>query len=56
MRNWLLWYKKQVGFSGIRIDAIKHFPAYIAEDFYGTYNTEMDGLMEQTTCLLLESG
>ena len=33
MRNWLLWYKKQVGFSGVRIDAIKHFPAYIAEDF-----------------------
>ena len=33
MRNWLLWYKKQVGFSGLRIDAIKHFPAYIVEDF-----------------------
>ena len=26
MRDWLLWYKKQVGFSGVRIDAIKHFP------------------------------
>ena len=33
MRDWLLWYKKQVGFSGVRIDAIKHFPTYIAEDY-----------------------
>jgi len=33
MRNWLLWYKKQVGFSGVRIDAIKHFPTYVVEDF-----------------------
>ena len=33
MRDWLLWYKKQVGFSGVRIDAIKHFPAYVAEDY-----------------------
>ena len=33
MRNWILWYKKQVGFSGVRLDAIKHFPTYIAEDY-----------------------
>ena len=33
MRNWLIWYKKQVGFDGLRIDAVKHFPAYAAEDF-----------------------
>ena len=33
MRDWLLWYKKQLGFSGIRMDAIKHFPTYIAEDY-----------------------
>lgn len=32
MRNWIMWYKKQVGFSGVRIDAIKHFPAYLSED------------------------
>lgn len=32
MRNWIMWYKKQVGFSGVRIDAIKHFPTYISED------------------------
>lgn len=31
-RNWIMWYKKQVGFSGLRIDAIKHFPTYFAED------------------------
>jgi len=33
MRNWLMWYKKQVGWEGVRIDAIKHFPAYVVEDF-----------------------
>ena len=32
MRNWIMWYKKQVGFSGVRIDAIKHFPTYLSED------------------------
>lgn len=33
MRNWLVWYKKQVGFDGVRLDAVKHFPSYVAEDF-----------------------
>lgn len=33
MRNWLMWYKKQVGWEGVRIDAIKHFPYYVVEDF-----------------------
>lgn len=33
MRNWLIWYKKQMGWDGVRIDAVKHFPAYVAEDF-----------------------
>ncbi|MFN5418575.1 MAG: alpha-amylase family glycosyl hydrolase [Flavobacteriia bacterium] len=33
MRNWLIWYKKQVGWDGVRIDAIKHFPNYVAEDY-----------------------
>jgi alpha-amylase len=32
-RNWLIWYKKQVGWDGVRIDAVKHFPTYVAEDF-----------------------
>ncbi len=32
MRNWIMWYKKQVGFSGVRLDAIKHFPTYVSED------------------------
>jgi alpha-amylase len=32
MRNWLIWYKKQVGFDGLRLDAVKHFPAYVSED------------------------
>jgi len=33
MRNWLIWYKKQVGWDGLRFDAVKHFPSYVAEDF-----------------------
>ncbi len=33
MRNWLIWYKKQVGWDGLRLDAVKHFPSYVAEDF-----------------------
>ncbi|HEX8656957.1 MAG TPA: alpha-amylase family glycosyl hydrolase [Hymenobacter sp.] len=32
-RNWLVWYKKQMGFDGVRIDAVKHFPAFAMEDF-----------------------
>jgi alpha-amylase len=33
MRDWLIWYKKQVGWDGVRLDAIKHFPNYVAEDY-----------------------
>lgn len=33
MRNWLVWYKKQVGFDGVRLDAVKHFPDWATEDF-----------------------
>lgn len=32
-RNWLIWYKKQTGFDGVRLDAIKHFRADVMEDF-----------------------
>lgn len=32
MRSWIIWYKKQVGWDGIRLDAVKHFPASVAED------------------------
>ncbi|UOQ53308.1 alpha-amylase family glycosyl hydrolase [Hymenobacter cellulosivorans] len=32
-RNWLVWYKKQVGFDGVRLDAVKHFPDFAMEDF-----------------------
>ena len=31
-RNWLIWYKKQMGWDGVRMDAVKHFPAYLSED------------------------
>lgn len=33
MRNWLIWYKKQIGFDGVRLDAVKHYPDYVTEDF-----------------------
>jgi alpha-amylase len=32
-REWIIWYKKQVGFDGVRLDAVKHFPAFVTEDF-----------------------
>jgi alpha-amylase len=32
-RAWLIWYKKQVGFDGVRLDAVKHFPDWATEDF-----------------------
>ncbi|GCC53669.1 T9SS C-terminal target domain-containing protein [Chryseotalea sanaruensis] len=32
MRDWLRWYYKQVGFDGVRLDAAKHYPAYVTED------------------------
>ncbi len=32
MRNWMIWYKKQLGWDGVRLDAVKHFPASVAED------------------------
>ena len=33
MRNWLIWYKKQVGWDGVRLDAVKHFPNSVSEDY-----------------------
>ena len=33
MREWMIWYKKQVGFDGYRLDAVKHYPSAVVEDF-----------------------
>lgn len=33
MRSWLIWYKKQCGWDGVRLDAVKHFPTHVCEDF-----------------------
>ena len=32
-RNWLIWYKKQTGFDGVRMDAVKHYDFGASEDF-----------------------
>jgi len=32
MRNWMIWYKKQMGWDGVRLDAVKHFPSAVSED------------------------
>lgn len=32
-RGWLVWYKKQVGFDGVRLDAVKLFPDFATDDF-----------------------
>lgn len=39
-REWLIWYKKQMGFDGVRIDAVKHFPSAASEDFL--YNLQQN--------------
>ena len=39
-REWLTWYKKQMGFDGVRIDAVKHFPNFASEDFL--YNLQFN--------------
>ena len=31
-REWMIWFKKQTGVDGFRLDAIKHFPASVSED------------------------
>lgn len=33
LREWMVWYKKQSGFNGIRIDAVKHFQNEVSRDF-----------------------
>lgn len=33
MREWIIWNKKQMGWDGVRIDAVKHFPNYVTEDY-----------------------
>lgn len=32
-RSWLVWHKKQVGFDGVRLDAMKLFPDFATDDF-----------------------
>jgi len=31
-REWMIWFKKQTGVDGFRLDAIKHFPNAVSED------------------------
>lgn len=33
LREWMVWYKKQTGFNGVRIDAVKHFQNDVSRDF-----------------------
>ncbi len=39
-REWLIWYKKQEGFDGVRLDAVKNFPHWASEDFL--YNLQQN--------------
>jgi len=41
-REWLIWYKKQMGFDGVRIDAVKHFTNQSSEDFLYNLQQEAD--------------
>ena len=40
MREWIIWYKKQLGFDGFRLDAVKHFLSSATEDFL--YNCQFN--------------
>lgn len=40
MRSWLIWYKKQMGIDGFRLDAVKHFLPEATEDFL--YNLQFN--------------
>lgn len=40
MRSWLIWYKKQMGIDGFRLDAVKHFLPSATEDFL--YNLQFN--------------
>lgn len=33
MRRWVIWNKKQMGWDGVRLDAVKHFSPIVTEDF-----------------------
>lgn len=33
MRRWVIWNKKQIGWDGVRLDAVKHFSSVVTEDF-----------------------
>ncbi len=40
VREWMVWYKKQTGFDGVRVDAVKHFDVEACEDFI--YNIQQN--------------
>lgn len=42
MRDWMIWYKKQMGWDGLRIDAVKHFPNDVTEDFLWNLQNKAD--------------
>ncbi|WP_083325904.1 alpha-amylase family glycosyl hydrolase [Hymenobacter coccineus] len=41
-RGWLVWYKKQVGFDGVRLDAVKLFPDFATDDFLNSLQNSAD--------------
>lgn len=45
-REWLIWYKKQMGFDGVRLDAAKNFPDWASEDFL--YNLQHNAAFAST--------
>jgi len=53
-REWLIWYKKQTGFDGVRIDAVKHFPSTASEDFL--YNLQNSAAWANGTDKMLAVG
>ncbi len=39
MVKWIIWYKKQAGFDGVRLDAVKHLEPQVAKDMIDQLQT-----------------
>ena len=46
-REHLIWQMKQMGYDGIRMDAVKHFPTNVAEDFIANLQLNTDFMARQ---------
>ena len=48
-RGWISWYKKQVSFDGVRLDAVRFYPDFAASDFLDALQSKSDWANGGTT-------